>query len=70
MKLTIKANNGINKVKVEKTQDKKINSIEIDFNTSDIWSDIEFWLNNADDKFLDYAKMIISKREKMQFNKG
>lgn len=70
MKLTIKANGGINNVEFNKnTETGEIDDITIDFNTSNIWSDLELWLNNNNDDFLDYAKIIITKRKKMKLIK-
>lgn len=71
MKFTIKSNGKINDIKVSKRKDGEISSIEIDFTPADLWSDLEFWLNESEtDKFLDYAKMNLGKRNKMKFYKG
>lgn len=73
MKFTIKSNGTINNVKVNKTvinSKEIIHAIEVDFTPPDLWSDLEMWLNDSEtDKFLDYAKMNLSKRNKMQFSK-
>ncbi len=71
MKITIKSNGEIATAKIHKRQDGTIYSIEFDFVPPDLWSDLEIWLNDSEnDKFLDYAKMNLSKRNKMQFTKG
>lgn len=70
MKITIKSNGKINKVKTIKNVDGTIHAVVVDFTPSDIWSDLELWLNDSkSDDFLDYAKMNLSKRNKMQFSK-
>ena len=71
MKLAIKANNKINNVKVSKSDiDGEIKEIEIDFEPSCICSDLEFWLTDSKvTTVFDYAKMNISKRNKMKFSK-
>lgn len=70
MKLSIKANNRINNIYVSKNIDGEIKEIEIDFEPSYPWSDLEFWLTNSDaTKVLDYAKVNISKRGNMKFSK-
>lgn len=71
MKFTIKSNGKINDVKVRKYPDGSIYSIEFDFTPPDLYSDLEMWLNDStNDTFLDYAKMNLSRRNKMQFSKG
>ena len=69
LKLTIKANGKILKTKTSKDANKQIDNIEIIFNTCDIWSDLELWLNNQNDEFLDHLAITISKRQKMQAHK-
>lgn len=70
MKLTIKANNTINTVKIKKNASNEIDAIIIDFEKSNNWSDLEMWLNSQDSKFLDYMKIYISNRDKMRACKG
>ena len=69
MKFTIKSNGKINDIKVSKSKDGEIASVEIDFTPADLWSDLEFWLDDGK-KFLDYAKMNVGKRNKMKFYKS
>ena len=70
MKITIKSNGKITSAKIYKRRDGSIDSIEFDFIPPDLWSDLEIWLNDSEsDKFIDYAKMNLSKRNKMQFTK-
>lgn len=69
LKLTIKANGKILKTKTTKDANKQIDKIEIIFNTCNIWSDLELWLYNQNDEFLDHLAIIISKRQKMQAHK-
>jgi hypothetical protein len=68
MVFTIKTNGKFNGIKINKQRDGDISSVEIDFAPPDLWSDFEFWLDDGE-KLLDYAKMNISKRNKMQFTK-
>ena len=71
MKITIKSNGTINSVNISKYPDGTPRAIEFDFTPPDLWSDLEIWLNDSEnDNFLDYAKMNLSKRNKMQFTKG
>jgi hypothetical protein len=71
MTITIKSNGEITSAKIHKRADGSIYSIEFDFIPPDLWSDLEIWLNDSKtDKFIDYAKMNLSKRNKMQFTKG
>ena len=69
MKLTIKANNKINNVKVVKNSyNNQVESVVIDFELSDIWTDLELWLTEAiTEKYRDYAKLNVSERKKMKF---
>ena len=70
MKITIRSNGKINEGKIIKNSDGAIYGIEFDFTPPDLWSDLEIWLNDSEpDKFLDYAKVNLSKRNKMQFSK-
>ena len=71
MKITIKSNGKITDGKIIKNQDGTIYGIEFDFVPPDLYSDLEIWLNDSEtEKFLDYAKMNLSRRNKMQFTKG
>ena len=71
MKITIASNGKITGAKIHKYPDGSIHSIEFDFIPPDLWSDLEIWLNESKTgKFLDYAKMNLSKRDKMHFTKG
>lgn len=70
MKITIKSNGKINDGKIIRNADGTIYGIEFDFEPSFLWSDLELWLNDSEsDKFLDYAKMNLSQRNKMKFTK-
>lgn len=71
MKLTIKANEKITSALVNKISrlNNDIYSIEIDFEKSYPWSDLEMWLEDENGNICDYAKMNVSKRNKMQFAK-
>lgn len=71
MKLTIKTNGKFNDIKINKDNQGNIYSLEIDYTPPYFYSDMEFWLNDSEtDKFLDYAKMQLSKTNKMKFYKG
>ena len=71
MKITIKSNGIINSMNIEKYPDGTIRTIEFDYTPPDLWSDLEIWLNDSEtDKYLDYAKMNLSRRNKMHFSKG
>ena len=71
MKITIASSGTINSINVEKYPDGTIHTIEFDFTPPALWSDLEIWLNDSEtDKHLDYAKMNLSRRNKMQFTKG
>jgi hypothetical protein len=70
MKFTISTNGKFNDVKINKTTNGEIHSIEIDFTPPYSWSDLEFWLHDSEtDKFLDYARMNLTVRNKMKFSK-
>ena len=68
MIFTIKTNGKFNDIKINKQKNGEISSIEIDFTPADLWSDLEFWLDNGE-KLIDHAKMNLSKKNKMQFTK-
>lgn len=83
MKITIKSNGKITSAQIKEIEQKNeyikikthelngdICAIEFDFTPADIWSDLEIWLSDSDSgKFIDYAKMNLSKRNKMKFTK-
>lgn len=70
MKITIATNGAFTAAKINYRPDGTIYNIEFDFDPPSLWSDLEIWLNDSEtDKFLDYAKMNLSKRNKMQFSK-
>ena len=82
MKLTIKSNGKITAAAVKEIERNGFNchcktnetsgeiyAIEIDFTPPALWSDLEMWLEDENGKLCDYAKMNISKRNKMQFSK-
>lgn len=69
MKLTIKANNKITAAVVKKDENEEIYSIEIDFDPSYLWSDLEFWLENENGRYCDHIGLNVSKRQKMQTHK-
>jgi hypothetical protein len=83
MKILIKSNGQINSATIQElerngenvgTKTHKINgeiyAIEFDFTPPSLWSDLEIWLTDSEsDKLLDYAKMNLSKQNKMHFSK-
>lgn len=70
MKLKISTNGKFNKVEINKSPDGSIHDIEIDFDPANLFSDLEMWLCDGEaNKLCDYAKMNLSKRNKMQFSK-
>ena len=83
MKITIKSNGQINGAIIRelerngenvRTKTHEINGeiymIEFDFTPPALWSDLEIWLNDSENNlFIDYAKMNLSKHNKMQFTK-
>lgn len=71
MKLTIKSNGKIHKAKTIRVSkdNKDIHSIEIDFETSDIFSDLEFWLEDEQGNYCDHLGVNVSKRNKLQAHK-
>ena len=71
MKITIRSNGKITDGKIIKNADGTIFGIEFNFIPPDLWSDLEIWLSDSEsEKLLDYAKMNLSKKNKMQFTKG
>ena len=84
MKILIKSNGKINSAIIKEFErngenvgiktheiNGEIYAIEFDFTPPDLWSDLEIWLSDSEnDRLLDYAKMNLSKRDKMQFTKG
>lgn len=69
MIFTIKTNGKFNNLKTFKDANGDIHRIEVDFTPPEIFSDLEFWLEDRE-TLLDYAKMNLSKRNKMKFTKG
>ena len=83
MKITIKSNGKITNTQIEELKRKnenienkahningEIHLIEFDFTPTNLWSDLEIWLSDSEtEKILDYAKMNLSKRNKMKFTK-
>ena len=71
MKITIRSNGKITDGKIIKNADGTIYGVEFDFIPPNLWSDLEIWLSDSEsEKLLDYAKMNLSKKNKMQFTKG
>lgn len=71
MKILIRSNGEITNGEIIRNKDGTIYGVEFDFTPPDLWSDLEIWLNDSENgDFLDYAKMNLSKRNKMQFTKG
>ncbi len=80
MKLTIKSNGTIHAVNVEQKKiydpesdlpadSDEVNSVEIDFTPSQLWSDFELWLEDDDgQKIIDYKKINLSRRNKLQMS--
>lgn len=70
MKLTIKAYKKINNIKMSESGiNGEIKEIEIDFEPSYPWSDLDFWLTNSESTTVfDYAKMYITKRNKIKLS--
>lgn len=82
MKLTIKANNKMNTATVKElerngeelgTKTTQINgeiySVEIDFDTSYLWSDLELWLEDENGNYCDHMRLNVSTRKKLQAHK-
>ena len=72
MKILIRSNGEITNGEIIRNKDGTIYGVEFDFTPpAALWSDLEIWLNdNESGDLLDYAKMRLSKRNKMQFTKG
>lgn len=82
MKITIKANEKIAKAIIKQFErnaedvgtkatkiENEIYCIEIDFNCSYLWSDLELWLEDDNGNYLDHLCMNVSKRNKLQTHK-
>lgn len=67
MKLTIGANNKITKVR--KIGIDGIHRVILEFDTSDNWHDLEFWLEDEKGNFCDHLGLNVSKRKKLQASK-
>lgn len=69
MKITIRANERINNVKIIPCQENDpttdIYAIEIDFTPSYLWSDLEMWLEDDSEHVKDHIAMNVSKRMKL-----
>lgn len=71
MKILIRSNGEITNGEIIRNKDGTIYGVEFDFIPPYLWSDLEIWLNDSENgAFIDYAKMNLSKRNKMQFTKG
>jgi hypothetical protein len=71
MKILVRSNGETTSAEIIKNKDGTIYGIEFDFTPPYLWSDLEIWLNDSENGgFLDYAKMNLSRRNKMQFTKG
>ena len=69
MKLLLKSNGTIHNVSVNNNKDGTIESVEIEFTPSQLYSDIEMWLDDNNEELVDYAKMNVGKKNKMIFHK-
>jgi hypothetical protein len=71
MKLTIKVNEKITGARItpQINGENEVYAVEIDFDCSYLWSDLEFWLEDDSGERRDHAAMNVSKRNKMQFHK-
>ena len=71
MTITIKANNKITDARIIKYTDGSgdVYAVEIDFDQSYLYSDLEFWLDNDNGEYKDHMCLNVSKREKMQTHK-
>ena len=65
-KLIIKSNGKLNEIKTTKYKNGEIDSVEITFTESGCFADLEMWLETMDDKYLDYIKFYITKRDKIK----
>ena len=80
MKLTIKSNGTIHAVNVEPKKiydpddenlivdSDEVNSVEIDFTPPKLWSDFELWLEDDVGQIIDYKKIKLSRRNKLQMS--
>lgn len=82
MKITIKANEKITSAIIKELERNGENcgtktheisgdiyAVEINFECSYLWSDLEFWLENDGGEYKDHLCLNVSKREKMQTHK-
>lgn len=70
MKITIKANEKITNAIIEKVKATgDICSVELDFDCSYLWSDLEIWLEDDNGKYCDHMALNVSKRNKLQAHK-
>ena len=69
MKLTLAANNKFNNIKIEKRKDGTIDRVIIDFDCCYAYSDLEGWLTDEKDNYLDRICLNVSKRNKLQAHK-
>lgn len=71
MTITIKANNQITDARIIKRDNGsgEVYAVEIDFDQSYLYSDLEFWLDNDNGEYKDHMCLNVSKREKMQTHK-
>ena len=70
--ITIATNGEFIDARIERDSNGNINRISFTFKEPYMYSDLEMWLSDTDapnSVVLDYAKMNISKRNKMQFSK-
>jgi hypothetical protein len=77
MKITIKANNKITDAKITKYKDVArhpenvdgVYMIEFEFEKADIWSDLEFWMDDENGNYCDHITLNVTKKKKLQFHK-